>query len=212
AQVAGLDEDRTLDLTEALARHSLIYLDAAGGGPRQRMLATIREFVAERLAARPDAAAVARRPHGYHRARTGPAERPLRSADHREWLERLEAEQGNLAAAVRWYLAHDTGPLPGMFGVLWLFWFLRDHLGEARSWAGQLLPAAGSFEIQARAELAWTAAATGSEVGDDEVVLAARELLAPLLDGIGDPYLRAVSQPVMAWTPGIGADFGGARP
>ena len=210
AQVAGLDEDRALDLTEALARHSLIYLDPASDGPRPRMLETIRAFVAERLAARPDAAEVERRHAGYYRALAGQAERPLRSADHGEWLERLEAEEGNLAAAVRWYLGHDTGPLPHLFRVLWLFWFLRDHLGEARSWVGQLLPTAGSFDLQARVELAWTAAATGAEVGDDEAALAARELLAPLLDGIGDPYLRAVSQLVMAWTSGIGDNFDGA--
>ena len=210
AQVAGLDEDRALDLTEALARHSLIYLDPAGDGPRPRMLETIRAFVAERLAARPDAAEVERRHAGYYRALAEQAERPLRSADHGEWLERLEADEGNLAAAVRWYLGHDTGPLPHLFRVLWLFWFLRDHLGEARSWVGQLLPTAGSFDLQARVELAWTAAATAAEVGDDEAALAARELLAPLLDGIGDPYLRAVSQLVMAWTSGIAGDFDGA--
>jgi ATP/maltotriose-dependent transcriptional regulator MalT len=97
-----------------------------------------------------------------------------------------------------------------MFGVLWLFWFLRDHLGEARSWVGQLLPTADSFDVQARAELAWTAAATGAEVGDDEAALAAGEHLAPLIDGIGDPYLRAVSQLIMAWTSGIAGDFDGA--
>jgi predicted ATPase len=210
AQVAGLDEDRALDLTEALARHSLLYLDPAGDGPRPRMLETIRAYVAERLAARPDAAEVERRHAGYYRALTGQAERPLRSAGDREWLERLEAEEGNLAAAVRWYLAHDTGPLPHMFRALWLFWFLRDHLSEALSWVSQLLPTAGAFEVQARAELGWTAAATGAEVGDDEVTLAARERLAPLLDGIEDPYLHAVSQLVMAWTSGIGDDFEGA--
>ncbi len=33
AQVTGLDEDRALDLTEALVRHSLVYLDPAGDGP-----------------------------------------------------------------------------------------------------------------------------------------------------------------------------------
>jgi ATP/maltotriose-dependent transcriptional regulator MalT len=97
-----------------------------------------------------------------------------------------------------------------MFRVLWLFWFLRDHLGEARSWVGQLLPDAGSFDLQAQAELAWTAAATGVEVGDDQPALSARERLAPLLDGIGDPYLRALSQLVMAWTSGIVGDFDGA--
>ena len=200
AQVAGLDEDRALDLTEALARHSLVYLDPAGDGPRPRMLETIRAFVAERLAARPDVAEVQRRHADYYRALAEQADRPLRGAGQLGWCGRLDAEEGNLAAAVRWYLGHDPGPLPHMFRVLWLFWFLRDHLGEARSWVGQLLPTADSFDLQARVELAWTAAATGLEVGDDQAALAARERLAPLLDGIEDPYLRAVSQLVMAWT------------
>jgi len=174
------------------------------------MLETIRAFVAERLAARPDAAEVERRHADYYRALAGQADRPLRGAGHSEWVERLEAEEGNLAAAVRWYLGHDPGPLPNLFRVLWVFWFLRDHLGEAHSWVGQLLPTADSLDVQARAELAWTAAATGLEVGDDQAALAARERLAPLLDGIEDPYLRAVSHLVMAWTAGIDDDFDGA--
>jgi predicted ATPase len=210
AQVAGLDEDRTLDLTEALARHSLVYLDSAADGPRPRMLETIRAFVAERLAARPDAAEVERRHADYYRALAEQADRPLRGVGHLEWAERLEAELGNLAAAVRWYLGHDTGPLPHMLRVLWLFWFLRDHMGEARSWVDQLLPAADSFDLQAQAELAWAAAATGLEVGDDQAALAARARLTPLLDAIGDPYLRAVSQLIMAWASGIVSDFDGA--
>ena len=83
AQVAGLDEDRALDLTEALARHSLVYLDPAGDGPRPRMLETIRAFVAERLAARPDAAEVERRHADYYRALAEQADRPLRGAGQR---------------------------------------------------------------------------------------------------------------------------------
>ena len=210
AQVAGLDEDRALDLTETLARHSLVYLDPAGDGPRPRMLETIRAFVAERLAARPDAAEIEGRHAGYYRSLAEQADRPLRGAGHLEWAERLEAEEGNLAAAVRWYLGHDPGPLPHMFRVLWLFWFLRDHLGQARSWVGQLLPTVGSFDLQAQVELAWAAAATGLEVGDDQAALAARERLTPQLDEIADPYLRAVSQLIMAWASGIVDDFDGA--
>ena len=59
-QVAGLAEDRALDLSEALERSSLIQLDSAESGPRLRMLNTIRRFVAERLAARPDVAETGR--------------------------------------------------------------------------------------------------------------------------------------------------------
>jgi predicted ATPase len=210
AQVAGLDEDEALERFEGLARHSLIYLDPAADGSRPRMLETIRAFVAERLAARPDAAEIRRRHADYYRALAEQADRPLRGAGHREWAERLEAEKGNLAGAVRWYLGHDTGPLPHLFQVLWLFWFLRDHLGETRSWVDRLLPTAGSFDVRAQVELASTAAATGLEVGDDQMALAARERLAPLLDEIEDRYLRAMSQLVTAWTAGIVDDFDGA--
>jgi hypothetical protein len=69
------------------------------------------------------------------------------------WLERLDAEAGNLAAAVRWYLAHDPGPLPHLFRVLWLFWLQRDLEGPAGSWV-ERFRAAGPLDVQARAELA----------------------------------------------------------
>src|SRR5262245_8889902 len=155
AQVAGLGEDRALELTEALARHSLVQLDRTEPGPRLRMLETVRAFVAERLGARPDAAEVARRHASYYRALAAQADRPLRGAGQREWAERLQAEAGNLAAAVRWHLAHDLQPLPHLFRVLWPFWEFHDDLGEVRDWTGQLLPTAGALDPPARAELLW---------------------------------------------------------
>jgi predicted ATPase len=211
AQVANLDEDRTLALSEALARHSLVYLDRTGLGPRSRMLDTVRVFVAERLAARADAGEVGRRHAEHFRALAEQADGPLRGLGQDQWAERLEAEGGNLAAAVEWYLTNDTGPLPHLFRVLWLFWGLRDHLGEARAWIDQLLPAADALDPQARAELLWTAAVTALEVvGDDQAAVAARDRLAPLLEGIQDPYLHVVSQLAIAGTSAVVGDFDGA--
>jgi predicted ATPase len=207
AQVADLDEDRALELSEALARHSLVYLDSTGLGSRTRMLETVREFVAEGLAARPDAAEVGRRHAGYYRALAEQADRPLRNPDETEWLERLQAEAGNLAAAVRWYLAHDPGPLPHLFRVLWLFWTQQDLEREAWTWVQQLLPTAGTLDPQARAELAWAAAVLAAAAGDDEAALAARQRLAPLLAGISDPFLHAVAQLATAWTSPIAGDL-----
>jgi predicted ATPase len=210
AQVAGLGEDRALELSEEMARHSLIYLDITGLGPRSRMLETVREFVAERLAARPDAAEVRRRHADYYRALAEQADRPLRGAGQNQWLERLQAEADNLAAAVRWYLAHDSGPLPHLFRVLWPFWFLRDHVREARPWVAQLLPAADLLNPQALAELTWTALVVALEVGDDEAALAAGRRLETLLPEIEAPALRAESQLAMAWCSPITGDFDGA--
>src|SRR4029453_16260423 len=132
------------------------------------MLGTVREFVAERLGARPNLAEIGRRHAEYYRGLAEQADRPLRGVRQGEWFERLEAEAGNLAAAVGWYLARDPIPLPHLFRVLWLFWSARDHLGEARGWVDQLLPAADALDPQARAELAWTALVTADEVGDDQ--------------------------------------------
>jgi predicted ATPase len=102
ADAAGLEEDRALELSEALARHSLIYLDRTERGQRERMLDTVREFVAERLAARPDLEAVGRRHADHYRMLAERADGPLRGVGQSQWAERLQAEAGNLAAAVEW--------------------------------------------------------------------------------------------------------------
>jgi predicted ATPase len=211
ATVAGLEESRALELTDALARHSLIQLDSTGDGPRCRMLETVRVFVAERLAARADAAEVRRRHAGYYRALAGQAEPHLRGAGQAEWLDRLQAEAGNLATAVAWYLGHDRAPLPHLVRALLPYWLLAsDILGQARAWIGQLLPAAGSLDPQARAELLWAAAATANQAGDGTAALAASQQLGALLAEIDDPYLRAVSQLAMSWASTIEGDYDGA--
>ena len=211
-QVAGLADDRVLDLSEALERSSLIQLDSRSElDPRLRMLNIIRGFVAERLAARPDVAEIGRRHADYYRALAERADRPLRGLDQDHAAEGLEAEAANLAAAVDWYLAHDRAPLPHLFRVLWLFWGLRDHLGEARGWIDQLLPTADSMEPDAQAELLWTAAVTALEVvGDDQATLAASQRLESLLPRIRDPYLHVVSQLAMAGISAVVGDFDGA--
>jgi predicted ATPase len=210
ARVADVAEDRALELCEALARHSLVELDSAGPEPRARMLETIREFVAERLAVRPDAAEVGRRHADHYRALAERADRPLRGAGLPEWLERLQAEAGNLAAAIRWYLAHDPGPLPHLFRVLWLFWIHEDLEREAKSWVDQLLPAAGTLNPQAQAELAFVSAVIAEDTSDNSAVLAGRERLAPMLAGIQDAFLHAAAQLALAWALPIADDFDGA--
>ena len=212
-QVAGLPEDRALDLSEELARSSLIQLDSTEPGPRLRMLNIIRRFVAERLAARPDAAEIGRRHADYYRTLAERADRPLRGLDQDHAAEGLEAEAANLAAVVDWFLANDRTPLPHLFRVLWMFWGLRDHLGEARGWIEQLLPTAGSLEPHAQAELLSTAAVTAVEVvGADQATLeAASQRLESLLARIrDDPYLHMVCQMAMAGIAAIAGDFDGA--
>jgi ATP/maltotriose-dependent transcriptional regulator MalT len=125
----------------------------------------------------------------------------------------MDAEAGNVAAAVRWHLAHDPTPLPHLFRVLWPFWFLRGHPDEAlvRQRVDQLLPIASSLGRQAEEELLWTAGASAADLGDDQAAQAVRQRLEPLLPEIRDPFLSAVADLFMAWSTPITGDFEQAR-
>jgi predicted ATPase len=207
AAVAALDEDRAVDLIEALARHSLVQLDATELGPRSRMLGTVRVFAAECLAARPDADEIRRRHAEHFRRLVERADRPLRGVGQSQWADRLEAESGNLVAAGRWYLEHDVAALPHLIRVLWPFAALRDHMDEMRAWIHQLDGNAASFDSKAQAELMWAAAASAVEAGDDAAAMAAGAGLGPLLESIDEPFLRALCQLAIAWISSLTGDL-----
>ena len=210
ADVAGLEEDRALELIEALARHSLVQVELGTNEPRFRMLGTVREFVGEGGPQDHGRADVARRHANYFRALAERADRPLRGDGQSEWVERLQPDAGNLAAAVRWFLARDVAPLPHLFRVLWPFWWLQEHLGEARSWMDEAMSAVGPQDAIAQAELVWAVTVTDVEVGDDAAALEARERLEPLIEAVDDPFLVALCQLALAWVSPIVDDFDGA--
>ena len=207
ASVAGLDEDRALDLTETLIEHSLIRSEQTDTGPRCRMLETIRAFVTERLAARPDRPEITRRHADYYRNLANQADVHLRGTDHQWWERLLAAETGNLATAVRWYLQHDRPGLPHLLRILFPFWASYDHSGETFAWVSDLLNGHSPLSPLSTVELLVVTAMSGSEAGDDDVALAAADQLGPLIDGIEDPFLQALSRLAIAWTAPIRGDL-----
>jgi predicted ATPase len=206
--VAGLDEDRTLDLLDALAGHSLVSIIAGDYGPRFRMLETVREFAAELLAAGPTSADTQRRHAAYFRDFAESTAWP--ATDEIEWAERLQAEEGNLRQAIRWFLTHDVTPLPRLLRTLWRFWQLRDRMIDGRAWIDELLPRAGSLDENVQADLWLAAAMTAAEVGDDDAALVAAREVERLVGRVDDPYLRSASQMALSWTRPITDDFDGA--
>ena len=134
--VADLTEDRTLDLLDALAGHSLVTVDAVDPGPRFHMLAAVRELAAERLADSEDLADVQRRHAEHFGAFVANADWPAEG--QAEWAERMRADEENLRVAIRWFLAHDIAPLPHMFRILWLFWQMRGRMPEGRAWIDEV--------------------------------------------------------------------------
>ena len=139
------------------------------------------------------------------------ADLPLRGVGaHGEWVERVETESGNLAAAFDWYQDHDPGPLPHLFRVLGLFWVLRDRSREGRIFVDRLMPSADSFPPHERAEVLWAEMAMADEMGDDAAAQAAAERLSPLLGELDDPHLEGVCRLALAWTSPIAGDYDGA--
>ena len=208
ARVVALTEDETLDLLDALAGHSLVSVVADDGGPRFRMLVTVRELAAERLAAGDAAGEVARRHAEYFADlvvdASWPAERQA------EWADRVGVEEENLRVAIRWFFAHDITPLPHMFRVLWLFWQMRDRMTEGRAWMDELRLRADPLDDHARAEVLFTLAVTAVEVGDDAAALAAIDAIERFDGSVDDPHLQSMLQLAVAWTLPIRDDFDNA--
>jgi hypothetical protein len=206
--IAHLTEDRTLDLLDALAGHSLITVDAVDPAPRFHMLAAVRDLAEERLAGSEDLADVERRHAEHFGAFVANADWPAEG--QAEWAERLRADEENLRVAIRWFLAHDIAPLPHMFRILWLFWQMRGRMPEGRAWIDEVQHRAGALDDRARAELLFTSAVTAVEVGDDESALAAVDGLHGLAGHIDDPYLESAAQLAISWILPIVHDLDGA--
>ncbi|MEV4695085.1 BTAD domain-containing putative transcriptional regulator [Micromonospora echinospora] len=119
-----------LDLLTALTEKSLLV--AAGDvAPRYRMLGTIKEYAAQRLAEAGEED-LARRAHlEYFTELAETAEPRLRRADQLTWLARLEAEHDNITAAMRGALAAGEGRAAMRLaaGAGW-YWWLGGHRTE----------------------------------------------------------------------------------
>ena len=151
--VCGFGDIEALDvagLLGSLADKSLVQAEPAGGTLRYRLLETIRQFAAERLAeAGEDEAAALAAAHGAHFLGVAEAAAPhLTGRDQGRWLARLDAEQANLRRAAEHAAGHPEGTARVLrFGVaLRRYWMARDRLEEAR---GLLVPALRRPEARA---------------------------------------------------------------
>ncbi len=143
----------------ALVDKSLVQFGDAGAGPgRYRLLETVRQYAAGRLdtlgLAAVGGARLAHR--DYYLALAEAAAPHLVAADQAAWLDRLDAELGNLRAAIAFSMTQEADPEPGLrlAASLRVYWLARGHAAEAADALRTLLaaPAAqGSTLTRARA-------------------------------------------------------------
>jgi len=100
----AVEQEEVLEMLTSLAEKSLL-LTEGDSAPRYRMLDTIKEYAAQRLAEAGESD-LARQAHlAYFTELTEIAEPHLRRAEQLEWLATLEAEHDNIGAAMRGALA-----------------------------------------------------------------------------------------------------------
>jgi non-specific serine/threonine protein kinase len=128
------------------------------------MLETIREYGLEQLEAAGDTELAARAHAAFYLDLAERAVPELGAAEQSIWLERLEAEQGNLRTALAFFLQTSDGQAALRFAsALTHFWFIRSHLTEGNDWLSRVLasplnvpPAVQAKALCAASTIAWS--------------------------------------------------------
>jgi non-specific serine/threonine protein kinase len=125
------------DVLSALADRSLLIAE----GSRYRMLETIRRYALGRLASSGEETAARDAHADYLTSLAEEAEPELSGANQQAWMDRLEAEHGNIRAALDWTTGSRPRPEVALrlAAALWRFWLLRGYWTEGRTWLARAL-------------------------------------------------------------------------
>jgi predicted ATPase/DNA-binding SARP family transcriptional activator len=154
----GVPSNEVVRHLGALVDKSLVQFGDTGSGPaRYRLLETVRQYAAGQLEDQGPATVhdtrIAHR--DYCLALAEAAAPQLTAADQAAWLDRLDAELGNLRAAIAFSQA-QADPVPGLrlAAALHVYWRVRGYAAEGAGVLRALLdaPAAqGPTPLRARA-------------------------------------------------------------
>jgi predicted ATPase/DNA-binding CsgD family transcriptional regulator len=188
----------------ALVDKSMVQFDDAGSGPgRYRLLETVRQYAASQLETLgSSAASAARTAHrDYYLALAEEAAPQLVGADQAAWLDLLDAELGNLRAAISFSVT-QSDPAPGLrlAASLRVYWLARGHAAEAAEALQTLLDMPAALEPTLTRARALAAAANLIERAGGYA--AAEKCCAEALGiarAAGDDYLVAELLHAQAW-------------
>jgi predicted ATPase/DNA-binding SARP family transcriptional activator/Tfp pilus assembly protein PilF len=189
-----LHPSETLDLLTSLAERSLIVAEG-GDEPRYRMLESLREFAAERLAEQNGSEPVSRAHATYFVGLVNDCRKQLHGPQERRWLDRLEADHDNVRAALNWLMGPqgDVVEATRLVGALWEFWLKRGHAAEGLRRLKTVLAAGENVSGRERFALLNGGASLSLNLGDFAAARAYLEELVALSARANDVHYFLLS-------------------
>jgi predicted ATPase len=139
-------EQDILDLVAGLVDKSLVVRGQHADRARHQLLDSVRDFAAERCAQYEDLDMLRSRHFGQFLAMVTRADDELHGPDQAEWLARMDAEEDNFRAALRWGLsAGDPARTLDLVWLLHQYWVWRGNLSEARKWFDEVMTKANDL-------------------------------------------------------------------
>jgi predicted ATPase/DNA-binding SARP family transcriptional activator len=217
--VVGQEEDsassvefEVLDLLSHLVDKSLVVVDREGVDVRYRLLETVREYGAAKLAEAGEPDPVRRRHRDFFLARASMHEDPLeptRKWSTGEWIRQVHADHDSFRTALEWSIAQgDDEAAVQLAAALWRYWLWTRPL-EGSDWlervlakptstlsperlealigSGYLLPRSGRASVQQGEEVLRHALGLALEAGMAKGAARARFFLGELAISRGSP-------------------------
>jgi predicted ATPase/DNA-binding CsgD family transcriptional regulator/tetratricopeptide (TPR) repeat protein len=202
----GSEQWQVLDHLASLVSKSLVLADEMHGSTRYRLLETVRQYAAERLALRAgaelDESRAAHRAHYLDLVET--AGTHLRGPDEAVWLDRLEVEFDNIRAALAFSLADPDSAEPGLRLAAGLHWFcnMRGHGVEVLEALNVLLERPDArMPTRARAQALIASCHLRDRFADDSTVpsLALAGEAIMIARGLADDAMTADALSELCW-------------
>lgn len=129
------------DDLDRLVDHSLVVPSGGGQAPRFRLLETVRQYGARRLAEAGGAQETAARHAAHMRAMAAKFGPRAETADELEVVARLDLAVADLRAALTWWRDHDPDAFVSMICDLSPYWMMSGQSAEGAAWLGDGLTA-----------------------------------------------------------------------
>jgi len=185
--------------------------DDASGGPRYRILETVREFALERLTADGELEVVQRRHAEFCSALAERARAGMPGPEEARHLDRLEAEHGEIRAALRWYLERGQAEKALELAVNVSNLAMRGYSEEGLRWLEEALGRGGDAPAELRAAALYEAARLAWVQGDDARAWSLNEACLALRRGLGDDLGAAQVLERLAYLAQIRGDYDPAK-